>query len=402
MTIWQSIQSAFIDSISFSVSNSDLKKKDHNSSDRNNSDRNNSDRNSYDHKGSDRKRSDRSNRITELANDSDAVKVNLEKLIQLRFHSSHIALNSQRKAFSSLSGNYNSTFKGRGLNFDEVRPYQPGDDIRNIDWNVTARTDRVHTKVFKEERERPVYVIVDLSSSMYFGTRHCLKSVTAAKAAALFSWAGADHANRIGGFIFNDSRHIELRPRGGYHGVLRFLKQLTDFHNNQHNNNNYNQQHNAPHNDQVQVDMLSSAQRSKVKQQLFARLRRVIHPGSIVLFASDFNHIGKDEFRHLQYIAKHNDLISVHIYDALEKDLPPPGRYGISNGEKHLTLDTQNTSLRTSFQQHFIDKSRAIEEFCLLNQVNLINLATNDNVENCFLTSLGKDVAIRRVARSRH
>ena len=112
---------------------------------------------------------------------SRATQVDLQGLIQLRYQSTHLSLGSQRKAYSSLSGNYSSPFKGRGLNFDEVRPYQPGDDIRNIDWNVTARTDKVHTKVFKEERERPVFIIVDLRSSLYFGTRHCLKSVTAAK-----------------------------------------------------------------------------------------------------------------------------------------------------------------------------------------------------------------------------
>jgi len=336
-------------------------------------------------------------KVTKLESDLDAVQVSLEKLIQLRFHSSHIALNSQRKAFSTLTGNYNSTFKGRGLNFDEVRPYQPGDDIRNIDWNVTARTDRVHTKVFKEERERPVYIIVDLSSSMYFGTRHCLKSVTAAKAAALFSWAGADHANRIGGFIFNDSRHVELRPRGGHHGVIRFLKLLTDF----HNNNQYNQHYDNQHNQNTAANLRSVHQR-KNNEQLFSRLRRVIHPGSIVLFASDFNHISTNEYRHLQHIARHNDLIIAHVFDALEKDLPPPGKYEISNGNDHLTLDTKNMPLRTSFQQDFIDKSKSIEEFCLLHQVNLIHLATDDNVENRFLTTLGKDVVIRRVARSRH
>ncbi len=317
--------------------------------------------------------------------DSDAVEVNLEKLIQLRFHSSHIALNSQRKAFSSLSGNYSSTFKGRGLNFDEVRPYQPGDDIRNIDWNVTARTSKVHTKVFKEERECPVYIIADLSRSMYFGTRHCLKSVTAAKAAALFAWAGADHANRIGGFIFNESHQVELRPRGGHHGVIRFLKLLTDFH------NNYLPDRYA----EMQQHSLDS-------KQMFARLRRVIHPGSIVLFASDFNLIGKDELHQLQYLARHNDLIIAHIYDVLEKELPPPGRYGVSDGQNSFTLDTQSKSLRATFQQHFVEKTKAIEDFCLLNQINLIHLATNDNIENRFLTTLGKNVAIRRVARSRH
>ena len=204
---------------------------------------------------------------------SHATVVDLQGLIQLRYQSTHLSLGSQRKAYSSLSGSYSSPFKGRGLNFDEVRPYQPGDDIRNIDWNVTARTDKVHTKVFKEERERPVFIIVDLSSSMYFGTRHCLKSVAAAKAAALFAWAGADNSNRIGGLVFNDTSHIEMRPKGGHRGVLQFLKMLSDFHNNAMDNKG----------------ALKSAPEALNTELLFARIQKIIHPGSIVLLASDFH-----------------------------------------------------------------------------------------------------------------
>ena len=316
--------------------------------------------------------------------DNRAINIDLQGLIQLRYQSSHLALNSQRKAFSSLSGNYSSAFKGRGLNFDEVRPYQPGDDIRNIDWNVTARTDRVHTKIFKEERERPVFIIVDLSDSMFFGTRNCLKSVTAAKAAALIAWTGADHGNRIGGLVFNQSRHVELRPKGGHQGVLRFLKLLTDFHNAQTEKN---------------IDVNSETTDSGL---LLARVQKLIHPGSIVLFASDFNNTDDIVLKHLQRIAQHNDLLLAHIYDILETELPPAGQYGISNGERYQLINTANAGLRQSFQQLFQKKSEKIAQFCLQNQIHLISLATSDNVVNQFLAALGKDSGVRRIARSRH
>ena len=316
-----------------------------------------------------------------------ATQVELEHLIQLRYQSVHLSLGSQRKAYSSLSGNYSSPFKGRGLNFDEVRPYQPGDDIRNIDWNVTARTNKVHTKIFKEERERPVFIIVDLSSSMYFGSRHCLKSVTAAKAAALFAWAGADNSNRIGGLVFNDTNHMEIRPKGGHQGVLRFLKLLADFHNNKGHNNPPSDNSNSS---QLNIELL------------FARIQKVINTGSIVLLASDFININEEKLKHIRYIARHNDLLMTHIYDPLETELPPPGQYGISNGEQYQLLDTHNQSLRKSFQELFEKKVEEIEQFCLLNQIHLISLATNDNVADKFLATLGKDSSVRRIARSRH
>ena len=317
---------------------------------------------------------------------SHATVVDLQGLIQLRYQSTHLSLGSQRKAYSSLSGSYSSPFKGRGLNFDEVRPYQPGDDIRNIDWNVTARTDKVHTKVFKEERERPVFIIVDLSSSMYFGTRHCLKSVAAAKAAALFAWAGADNSNRIGGLVFNDTSHIEMRPKGGHRGVLQFLKMLSDFHNNAMDNKG----------------ALKSAPEALNTELLFARIQKIIHPGSIVLLASDFHQFNDAFLKHIRHIARHNDLLMAHIYDSLESQLPPPGQYGISNGIDSQSLDTRDLSLRTSFHKLFEKKSDDIEQFCIQNQIHLINLATHDKVADQFLATLGKDASVRRIARSRH
>ena len=322
---------------------------------------------------------------TDTEKSARATEVDLQGLIQLRYQSSHLSLGSQRKAFSSMSGNYSSPFKGRGLNFDEVRPYQPGDDIRNIDWNVTARTDKVHTKVFQEERERPVFIIVDLSDSMYFGTRHCLKSVTAAKAAALFAWAGADNSNRIGGLVFNETSHMEMRPKGGHRGVLQFLKMLSDFHNKSHNK--------EP--SQVETKPLNT-------ELLFARIQKIIHPGSIVLLASDFIQMNEARLKHIRYIARHNDLLITHIFDSLETQLPPPGQYGISNGLQQQLIDTRDRSLRDSFHQLFQQKTDEIEQFCLKNRIHLINLATHEKVADQFLAALGKDSSVRRIARSRH
>ncbi len=329
---------------------------------------------------------------------SRAIELDLEGLIHLRYQSTHLSLGSQRKAYSSLAGSYSSPFKGRGLNFDEVRPYQPGDDIRNIDWNVTARTDKVHTKVFKEERERPVFIIVDLSNSMIFATRHCLKSITAAKAAALFAWAGADNSNRIGGVVFNDHQHMEMRPKGGTRGVVQFLKMLTDFHN---KTVAYQQLQRTQKKAQKEIQANVEPKKLNV-ELLFARLQKAIHPGSIVLLASDFQQSIKPIKKHVQYIAQHNDLLIVHIYDVLERQLPPPGQYGISNGKDSYTINTHQTSLRESFAQIFQKKQEELENFSIANQINLINLATDEKVADQFLAILGKDASVRRIARSRH
>ncbi len=137
-----------------------------------------------------------------------------EELIRLRSQASLPGLAPQRRVMTTQTGPYASPFKGRGIDFAEVRAYLPGDDIRNIDWRVTARTGQPHTKLFREERERPVLLLVDLGASMRFGTRVAFKSVLAARAAALLGWAAVGHGDRVGGVVFAGQEHQELRPLG--------------------------------------------------------------------------------------------------------------------------------------------------------------------------------------------
>ena len=136
-------------------------------------------------------------------------------------------LGRRNRALSVLAGPNKSNFRGRGIDFEEVRNYQPGDDIRSIDWRVTARTGTAHTKLFREERERPVLVAVDQRSSMFFGSSHCFKSVLAAQLASLLAWSALDAGDRVGGLVFNDASHREIRPRRSRKTVLALLSQIS-------------------------------------------------------------------------------------------------------------------------------------------------------------------------------
>jgi uncharacterized protein (DUF58 family) len=155
------------------------------------------------------------------------ITITTDELIKLRFGNSDVRLMSNKKILSSVTGGYGSRFRGRGLEFQEVRAYQAGDDIRNMDWRVTARTGKPHTKIFEEEREKPVFLVVDNSASMHFGSRVTFKSVVAAKAAAILAWSAAANHDRVGGIVYSDSSFNELRPQGGSRGVLRLLKQIS-------------------------------------------------------------------------------------------------------------------------------------------------------------------------------
>jgi uncharacterized protein (DUF58 family) len=126
------------------------------------------------------------------------------------------------------SGQYLSTLRGRGMEYDESRPYQPGDDIRQLDWRVTARTGKPHTKLFREERERPVFICVDYRRAMFFATKGVFKAVQAARLAALLAWRAQQQGDRVGGLVFADAIHHELPPRRNRTATLQWLKLLAD------------------------------------------------------------------------------------------------------------------------------------------------------------------------------
>ena len=144
---------------------------------------------------------------------SNGIELTIEELIRYQTKSSLINLAASKSLHGKMSGNYLARSKGRGMEFDEVRHYQNGDDIRAIDWRVTARTGKTHTKLFREEVERPVLIATDLSASMFFGTRLLFKSVQAAHVASLVAWHAKSRGDRIGGVVFNQHSHTELKPR---------------------------------------------------------------------------------------------------------------------------------------------------------------------------------------------
>ena len=261
------------------------------------------------------------------ASQGDGIHLTPSELIALRPRCHALRLPMRQPAASALAGAYRSRFRGRGVDFLESRNYQPGDDIRNMDWRVTARTGRAHTKVFQEERERPVLVVMDASPSLYFGTRRRLKSVAAGQMAAAIAWSAVRRGDRIGGFLFAPGRHRELRPAGGRRGAMRMIQGLVD----------WLQPEETP--EQTQ-DSLSGA---------LERVRHAVRPGSLVIIISDFFSLDEDSNRHLSRLRQHNDVIGCQVLDVAEH-LLPAGRYPITDGENASILDMGQTASRRRYQ----------------------------------------------------
>ena len=262
--------------------------------------------------------------------------VELNELIALRFPARQLQLRRRKRALNVLAGPNKSNFRGRGIDFEEVRSYQPGDDIRGIDWRVTARTGSPHTKLFREERERPLLVAVDQRSGMFFGSSHCFKSVLAAQLASLIAWSGLDGGERVGGLVFNGTEHREIRPRRSRKTVLALLSHMADY------------------NRDLPLDTASP---SGSFAAMLTNLRRIVRPGSSLFIVSDFRGAGDEHAReHLFQLAQHSEITAIACNDPLEAELPRAGRYAVTDGSQRSELNTADKSLRDTYQQHALEQ----------------------------------------------
>ena len=256
---------------------------------------------------------------------NELVSVNLDMLIKLAKPAASLKLFHSRVR-APQSGGYLSRTKGRGMEFDEVRMYQPGDDIRSIDWRVTARTGKTHTKLFREERERPVFISVDYRASMQFATRGVFKSVQAAKLAGLLAWVAERHGDRVGGQIFTDTACRELKPQNGRQAVLHFFNALVK----------------------------TEAKQAPINlEQVIGRLSHHVKPGSLVYIISDFRGINHRIENYLAKLARHCEVIMILVYDPLESHLPGKGRYRYTDTTKDILVDTVDKKRVMNYQKKY-------------------------------------------------
>lgn len=268
---------------------------------------------------------------------------------------------------SVQSGSFLSPFRGRGMEFVEARPYQAGDDIRHLDWRLTARIGKPHSKVFQEERERKIFLWVDLHPAMFFATKGAFKSVVASHGAALIAWNAAQQGNRVGGIITSPGHHTEVRPLQGKRGVLHFFQQLV--------------QHSA----WQQPTQASSI----TPDDTFLRLRRVVKSGSLIFLFSDMRNITSDDELQLSQMARHNDIVLCHIHDILETTLPPAGSYKVSDGDRTTTIDTGNAPFRRQYENSFALRSEYLRALCVKQGLHLISLATDADLVQTIRNGLG-------------
>ena len=266
----------------------------------------------------------------------------------------------QPERFAHQLGPYRSRLRGRGMDFSEARNYQAGDEIRHMEWRVTARTGRPHVKVFHEERERPVVIVTDFNPSMYFGTRIAFKSVVAARLSALLAWAAAKQGDRVGGLLFSCEAHTECIPRSRKAGVLPFLQALSQY--------------------TRQLDRLRHETEPRSLSQALIRLRRVAKPGSLLVLVSDFYTLDADTEQHLSRLRSHNELLVYHVCDPLELAPPKPAQYAITDGQQELLLDTTLDAVRFEYQFYCEQRIAMIRGHCKRLQIHYTNVTAETDL----------------------
>ena len=287
---------------------------------------------------------------------SNGIKLSLPNLIALREEARRLDIVPRSKVLATRSGGHLSRFRGRGMEFDESRAYQSGDDVRNMDWRVTARAGAPHVKLFREERERPLWLLVDLGPSMRFGTRVAFKSVIAARAAALLAWAAADKSDRVGGLVFDESRHFEQRPAARTRGLLPMLKALS--------------QDPIPGNKGGLPGIVEAAD----------KLVHLVRPGSLVFIVSDFLGLTSARAAWLAQLGRANEVVLVHVRDPLEEIAPPPGLYPVTDGIRRGLLDTETAGRRTAWHRRFAAHLELVEGLARRYRAHMLQLRTDEPV----------------------
>jgi uncharacterized protein (DUF58 family) len=287
------------------------------------------------------------------------------ELVSLGHKASRLQLTSGQRSWAAASGNYASPFRGQGLAFHEVRDYRFGDDIRSIDWRVTARTNKPHIKVFTEERERTVILCIDANAAMRFGTRGTFKSVQAARAAALLGWHANSSNDRVGSVVFGAADGIAFfRPTRSRHALWQTLKLLSE---------------------PTQI-----AQDAPVALETALKYLEPLAPrGALILIIADFQNATDAFEKRLGDLRRKCDVVLIAISDPADREIPAMETVIFSDNAGHkLVLDTGDAAGRAAYARQWQENRTRLEEIAARKRIGIVDLHTNKDVFDELLPGL--------------
>ncbi|MFT6989799.1 MAG: hypothetical protein ACJASL_001772 [Paraglaciecola sp.] len=303
----------------------------------------------------------------------ERIHVSLTRLAALRYQARGFSFLPKQPVKSVLTGRKRSAIRGRGLDFIEMRDYRPGDDIRTMDWRVTNRTGRPHVRVYAEEKDRSVVLIVDQRRSMFFGSQWKMKSVIAAELAALSAWRVLDVGDRVGAVIFNDSDIEEFKPSRNQSSVLQMLSRLSQL------NGSLSE---APGLKQTGIEQVGI-------EQVLKEAERLVGHDYLVVLISDFSDWGDTALKRLKSIAQHNDVIAGLVFDPLESDISKADQLVVSDGRYQLEIDTSDQTLSEKFQEGFQNSVDSLQSEFRKYDIPVLQISTETAVFEQLRKQLG-------------
>jgi uncharacterized protein (DUF58 family) len=273
--------------------------------------------------------------------ESDGVHVSTEQLVALEARARDLTFVQTAKSHRQLAGRMQSAMRGRGLTFEELRDYLPGDDIRNIDWRVTARTGKPAIRVYAEEKERPALIVVDQRINMFFGSRRSMKSVTAAEAAMLCAWRILGSGDRVGGFVFNDETIADARPHRSREAVVAFAERIA----------RQNAALNAAYAHPSSPEALD---------KVVDRVASIAHHDHLVVIVSDFDGHSAATRDAMLRLSASNDVVCLLVYDPFLLELPTSGDIVVSGGGLQAELPLRRSDVRRSIDSFARDRGREL------------------------------------------
>ena len=294
-------------------------------------------------------------------NDNPKIFLSLEHLLKFELFSSIINLGTgKQKSNSVLSGRYASRFRGRGLDFEESRPYVIGDDVRNIDWSVTAKTGKTHTKVFTEEKEKPAFIFVDQSTSMGFGSKNKTKAVVAGELASIIAHKIKKGGDRIGGMVYSGHNYELVTPKRDSRNIIHFLQKIVEA-----NQTIY---------EAKPVDFENSL------TDIFAKINNIVSHDFTVFIISDFHRYNDSVLQYLSQLSLHNDLVLIKVFDTMEEQIPNE-KMVITDRTNQINLNGKSKplkeKLKTDFNSNYKNFKSELEKY----NINIFSVNTTNPIE---------------------
>ncbi|KUL94621.1 MoxR protein [Bosea sp. WAO] len=297
--------------------------------------------------------------------------VSLGELLRLKHRASGFSFLPRQPVHSLLAGRHASRLRGRGLNFEELRHYFEGDDTRTIDWLATARLGSPHVRVYSEERDRPVLLLVDQRSSMFFGSRRAMKSVAAAEAAALSAWRVTSLGDRVGAVVFGDRGLVVVKPQARDHGAIRVLSEV------------------ARQNAALAGPSDRAAAPGRLNEALQTAARLATHDWLICLI-SDVAGEDAETARLVTRLSVHNDVLAIFIHDPLEQDLPDIGPATFSSGGSQIEIDSSGAVLRRDFSRERTEWRERLAQLSRSRAIPVLPISTERDAGEQLRELIGK------------